>query len=235
MRITASHRGEYGEIWLSLLNKATRTQVCNLITGATRAEKIDEHGWKFGQSFDKHGRGWALNWDVYGVGRDYHSKRTLIVLQIRQYIRRRKNGFAQKRRSYFLIGRNEDNSIFAHCVPGTVVKAAIRLQRDVIKAVQDWIFYTDYKRVVRQGDIGLIPWRGKHMKDVKPVPEVLLQDSHHLTGKQILTRADGAIYVENPHLVHMNHTHPDIQETGWFRVITGRRADYWDFAPPTID
>ena len=230
-------RDSYNAIQMSSLNEATRKQVNRLLYSASNAEKIDEHGsWDFGIDFDSKGRGSALNWSLYGVGRDYFSKRTLIVVQIRQFIRRRKGYFPEIKKSYFLIGRNEDDTVFAHPVESRVIHAAIKADKDVIRAVQNWVFGQDYTRIIRQGDIGLLPLKSKAVLAGAEVTtnQFVIQDSHLIKAEEC--RVNGQVYVKNPSIYHLPKTHPDYENLqGWFKVIEGRRSDFYSFAAPTID
>lgn len=235
MKATTYERDCYNAIRMNTINANTRKQIMNLFSEASAAEKVDEHGsWDFGIDFDKKGRGSALNWDLYGFGRDIHSKRLLIVIQIRQFIRRSANRFPEIRKSYFLIGRNEDNHAFAHAVESRVIHSAINAGRDVVKAVQDWIFQCDYKKVIRQGDLALVP-----VSKVNPAAVTLegnthlLEDSHQLTASDI--RKNGVLYALDPALLHIPGTHPAVSAKGWYKVVVGKRAEHWDFAAPTID
>jgi len=232
---TTVERDCYNAIRMNTINEKTRKQIRNLFTEAASAEKVDEHGaWDFGCEFDDKGRGSALNWDLYGFGRDIHSKRLLIVVQIRQFIRRYRNGFGTVRKSYFLIGRNEDNTAFAHSVESRVIHSAINTGRDVVKAVQDWIFQCDYKKVIRQGDLALIPVRKVNTEATIIEGNIhVLEDSHQLTASDI--RKNGVLYAFNPSLVHLPGTHPAVSAKGWYKVVVGKRASHWDFAAPTID
>lgn len=231
--MNATKRNEYGAIVLSSLSPTRLKQVHNLIALAARANKTDEHGgWQFGAEFDNKQRGWALNWDVYGIGVDTHTRRLLIVVQVRQYIKARKNGFADVRKSYFLVGRNEDQTVFAHPVESRVIHHAIRTDGNVIQAVQSWIFGVDYTRVLRQGDVALVPAKNPIGAE-SDTTEVTLQESHRITGTAI--RENGSVYILNPVAVHLPGVHPIVEATGWYKVLVGRRADSYSFARPTID
>jgi hypothetical protein len=232
---TQIQRDIYNAIQMDSLNEKTRKQVVSLFKEAASAEKVDEHGtWDFGADFDSKGRGSALNWDLYGVGRDIHSKRLLIVIQVRQYVKARKNYFPQIRKSYFLIGRNEDNHAFAHAVESRVIHSAISKGKDVVKSVQDWIFGCDYEKVIRQGDLAMIPVKKLNPAAVTlPGEKHLIENSHELTSVDI--RKNGEVYAVNPLLIHLPGTHPAVQGTGWYKIVVGKRAAHWDFAAPTID
>lgn len=227
-------RGSYDEINMSSLDAKTASAVRNLVNAAGSAAKIDEHGsWDFGTAFDRKGRGQALNWDLYGVGNDVHAGTLLIVIQVRQFERRYKNGYGNVRKNYFLVGTNEDGSAFAHPVSAHVVRTAIRLERDVVKACQDWIFGGDYARMIRHGDLALVPLSKRPAAEIVATERMVLEDSHEVTATQF--RQNGHLYVQNPTLVHLPGTHPTVSGEGWYRVVVGSRADFWRFAAPTKD
>ena len=228
-------RGIYNEIILSSLNNVTRKQITNLVNNVSVADKVDEHGnWEFSSEFDKKGRGYAINWDLYAFGKDYFNKKLLCVIQIRKYEKRRKNGFPNIRKSYFLLGRNEDKTVFAHAIESKVIHNAIKKGKDVIKAVQSWIFDCDYTKIIRQGDFAMIPYKGRISEDVKiEETEILLEKSHLLKSSEIFK--NGSLIAKNPVLTHIPGTHPEISGKGTYKIIVGKRSKFWDFAAPTID
>lgn len=225
-------RGNWDEIKQSYLPVETLTQVRELVAAA--GSNADEHGsWDFGYDFDRKGRGQALNWDLYAIGNDIHDGRLLIVIQVRQYIKRTRNGYGNVRKNYFLLGTNEDGSAFAHPVPATVVRAAINAERDACLACQNWIFGGDYCRMIRHGDLALIPLAKTPGAPKIEETRIVLADSHELTAKAI--RRNGHVYALDPVLVHTPGTHPTVTATGWHRVVIGERARFWSFAAPTAD
>lgn len=225
-------RGTYDEIAMGSLDEQTKQAVEALVKAA--GSRADEHGsWEFGTAFDRKGRGQALNWDLYGVGNDVHQGTLLIVIQVRRYEKRHKNWMPSVRKNYFLVGTNEDGSAFAHPVPAQVVRAAVNAERDVVIACQNWIFGGDYSRMIRHGDLALVPLTKRPAAPAVPVSQMVLEDSHQVTGTQF--RQNGHLYVQNPILVHIPGTHPTVMGQGWFRVVVGARADFWRFAAPTKD
>jgi len=155
-------------------------------------------------------------------------------VQIRQYVKARKNYFPQIRKSYFLIGRNEDNHAFAHAVESRVIHNAISKGKDVVKAVQDWIFGVDYNKVIRQGDLAMIPVTRVSPAAVALEGErLMIEGSHELAALDI--RKNGELYAKNPTLTHQPGTHPTVSGEGWYKIVVGKRASHWDFAAPTID
>lgn len=227
-------RGYYGEIAINTLAKQTRKTVEKLVSAAGGAKKVDEHGsWEFGIEMDRKGRGMALNWDLYGVGRDYHDRRMLIVIQVREYEKRSIKAFPRIRKNYFLIGRNEDDTVFAHPVPAQVVRRAVRDNANVIQRVQRWIFGTDYQNVIRQGDLALVPKArrpggGEHLKN-----KIVLEESHVLEADEIIQNKN--LYAKNPVVQHTPGVHPDRQGSGWYKIVIGKRSNFWKFAAPTAD
>ena len=231
-------RDAYNAIIFTSLEKEMQEKVNTLVKSAANAQKVDEHGtWNFEATFDSKGRGSALNWDLYGIGSDHFSGELLIIVQVRQYIKRRKNYFPEIKKSYFLIGTNEDNTTFAHPVESSVIHSAIKREANVIEAVQSWIFGCEYKKVIRQGDLCLIPSVNPAAKLATLVEEkeLTLQGSHHIKGVEI--RRGKGIFVKSPELFHLPKTHPDVRGLGgvWYKVVVGRRANFYNFAAPTID
>jgi hypothetical protein len=233
----AFNRGAYGEIPLSQLPESLSTEVKCLVEEAGNAAKVDEHGsWGFGIEWDsRKGRGTSLNWDLYGIGRDVHTGQLLIAIQIRQFHRRKATHFPQVRKNYFLVGKNEDGSAFAHPVSSSVIHAAIRKGNDVITRVQTWVFGFDYSKLIRQGDVALIPMSRRPAAPKIAKRTATVNGTHALKADLLLQ--NGNLYAKSPQLVHIPGTHPKVEgEKGrWYRVATGERADFWKFAAPTID
>jgi hypothetical protein len=230
-----AQRGSYGEIPIYTLDTETRKRISALVEAAATAAKVDEHGtWEFGiTSLNRRGTRWAaLNWDLYAHGRDVHTGALLVVVQVRQAVKGRR--WTQVRKSYFLVGQNEDGTTFAHPVRAHVVHHAIRAGKDVIRAVQDWIFGADYAQLLRQGDLALIPLR-RAAGERTPLQMMLLEDSHELHASEIRFGAGGVVYAKDPRLVHLPGAHPRVEATGWHKIVSGRRAAFWKFAAPTVD
>lgn len=230
-----AQRGSYGEIPIYRLDTETRKRISELVEGAASAAKVDEHGsWDFGiAKLNRRGTRWqALNWDLYAYSTDVHSGALLAVIQVRQAVSGRR--WTQVRKNYYLIGTNEDGTTFAHPVSANVIHAAIRAGKDVVRAVQDWIFGGDYGRMLRQGDLGLIPLR-RAQGERTPHRSMVLEDSHELQASEIRFGGDGVVYAKDPLLVHLPGTHPRVEASGWHKIVVGRRAPFWRFAAPTVD
>jgi len=229
-------RGSYGEIIDVNLPQSLRSEISRLVSEASKAAHVDEHGsWDFGIASDRRrGECEALNWDLYGVGQDCHSGNLLAIIQVRRFYRKKAGYWPKIQKNYFLLGRNEDATTFAHSVSSGVIHAAIRRGRDVIKAVQDWIFQGDYAAMLRQGDLALIPCSRRPSAPKIAKRTMVLESSHRLVANAI--RQNGQLFAKNPHLVHVPGTHPEIQgENRWYKIAVGKRADFWKFATPTID
>ena len=231
---TTTERGPYNEIVKSSIPADTRRELESLMLDIANADKVDEHGgWDFGIQQLTRRRSRALNWDVYGIGRDVHSGQMVAVIQVREWTEGRR--FNTVRKSYFLVGRNEDGSAFAHPVSHAPIHAAIRAERDVCEAVQDWIFGGRYRDMIRHGDLAIIPMKTRPAGTKGQLRRVAtLEDSHRLEARQI-AEVDGRIYARDPQISHIPGTHPDVSAAGWCRIIVGRRAQFWNFAVPTID
>lgn len=229
-----TQRDAYNAIVFRTLDSVDQNAIRDLVNAASTADKIDEHGgWDFGIEKLTRKRSRALNWDLYGYGHDCHSGQLLAVIQVREWTEG--NRFNTVRKSYFLLGRNEDQTTFAHPVSANVVHAAIRRDADVVQSVQNWIFGGNYCAMIRHGDLALIPLATRPARTKGQLRKTaVLEGSHELRATQIAD-VDGRIYAKNPALRHLPGVHPDVAATGWHRVIVGKRASYWNFAAPTID
>jgi hypothetical protein len=227
-------RDSYGAIALSTLTDIDPQLIRNLVQDVTSADKIDEHGgWDFGIQKLTRRRSRALNWDLYGYGYDVHSGNLLAVIQVREWTEGSR--WNSVRKSYFLIGHNEDGSAFAHPVGHAPIHAAIKAGRDVVEAVQNWIFGGDYRNMIRHGDLVIVPMSKRPAGTKGQLRrKAILQESHEVVAAQI-AQVEDRIYARNPHLRHIPGVHPDVEAQGWCRIIVGKRATAWNFAAPTID
>jgi len=219
------------DIWTSGLQAAEKC------IKAIENQGFDEHGgWETRAEFDKHGRGTAINTDIYGIDEENQ----LFVVQVRRYDKHTKNGWGSVQKNYFLIGYNENGNPFAHSIPSRVVHAAIKKDSSIlspVKAAQAWIWDIPIERlsdINRQGDVALIPAKKIPTDDYRRSSGIMqIIDSHYLYSKEV--RINGAIYALNPTLRHMKKQHPTIKGKGWCKVLVGRRADFHDFARSTAD
>lgn len=198
---------------------------------------FDEHGgWSSAAEFDKHGRGESINTDIYGI--DYENR--LFVVQVRQYRKMYKNGFANVRKNYFLIGYNENGNPFAHPLQAQTIHAAIKKDPSIkspVRAAQAWIWgikKEKLKEILRNGDVALIPVDKTFKKGVEDIKGPLrVVDSHFIYTTKIYK--NGALYAYNPTIRHMKGQHPTQKGKGWFKIMIGNRAGFHNFARPTKD
>lgn len=250
-------RGTYGELYNDFVDPATWFKTTagiianqwlasqdNLSAARKCIQDVekfgaDEHGgWEQRSSWDSKGRGESISVDIYGTD----TTQNLHVIQVRQSIRAYKNGYLNIRKSYFLIGYNENENPFAHPVESRMVHAAIKKDpapEYVVSAAQAWIWGIPVEKlplVLRNGDTAMIP-----SKTPPKTAEVMadsqaglrLIDSHILTADSIIR--NGSLYAKNPTINHLKNQHPTITGKGWYKIMVGNRADYHSFARPTID
>jgi hypothetical protein len=229
-------RGGYDEIRLSSLDPQLKAQVETLVDTAGRAAKVDEHGsWDFGVESNKKGRVESLNWDLYGVGHDIHSGKLLAAIRIRRFFRKKASYYPSIRKNYFLVGENEDATVFAHAVSSAVIRSAIRRDVEVIPAIQNWIFGSDYAGLIRQGDVALIPCSRRPGAPHVANKVHVIEKTHRLDATS-LRRDETDLWARRPHMIHLPGTHPEVSgEDRWYKIAVGLRAEFWKFAAPTID
>jgi len=152
-------RNQYGALYLPELDTAPNepdgwSDAWECVRAIER--EVDEHGgWKQRSNWDRKGRGEQITVDIYGIDAAAH----LYVIQVRQSFRQHKSWFLSVRKSYFLIGYNENGNSFAHAISANVVHAAIRRDpspASPVKAAQAWIWGIDENKltdVLRNGDV----------------------------------------------------------------------------------
>lgn len=225
-------RGCYGQILQPNVEQKALEKYQQAMKLVEKAKKVA--GWETGASFDNKGRGTAVNLDLYAIGKDYHSKKMLVIVQVREWRKESKNGFARIRKNWFLIGRNEDKTTFAHCIESRVIHAAIRKGTCPILACQDWIFGADYKKVLRQGDIALVPVKRLPREYTEIQGKVTFRESHEIAAEKIVHYGN-EYYAINPVLTHTKQQHPLLVGLGTFRITGGLSKSAWRFANPTLD
>lgn len=228
-------RDGYGALHEQRIPQRTYATIKRIVADISTGSRDEHGGWSFGiESVGRHG--WAsLNWDVYGYRRDRHNRKLLAVVQVRQAVKRKSHYWTRVRKNYFLVGRNEDSTAFAHCVPSQVIHHAIKANREVVEACQTWIFGCDYSRVIRQGDLALVPFARLPVGAVEQTERRLtIADSHVVTADRFWKLGDN-IYVDNPYLVHQPQTHAEVIAKGLHRLVLGSRAAAWSFSPESID
>lgn len=200
---------------------------------------LNGRAWTTGIQSDRKRRGSAINTALYS----YDAARRLAVVQVRQCVFHPRR-FSQVRKSYYLIGRVEDGSAFAHPVDiraagrvvGEDLAAGVRLALARVWDCDE----ADLADIVRNGDVAFIP--------VSKIPEnaelvadnhVVIRETHHvrsLAGGEILT-AGGVYFVRGrAKIEHSKSEHPTARvRMGLWRVQAGVRARAWDFSAPVGD
>lgn len=193
----------------------------------------DEHGaWEVGITSDRKRRGVALNVDL----EDYDLSSRLAVVQVRQCVFHPRR-YNRVHKNYYLIGRNENGRAFAHSVPCGVARRGG--ENPVVKA-QAWIWDVTpkgLKRIVRQGDVALVPARGQQQGvhlSAHHTAQFRVHDSHLLSASEVWLHGR-TWYALNPRLTHAKDQHPTVEAVGWYEVRIGRRAPQWDFSASTAD
>ena len=227
-------RGKYNQI--INIPQDIKVMAMNLLKEVQNATNIDEHGgWEFGILNERYvnGRVHSLNYDFFGFGYDIHNNNFLAVIQVREFYRKKASYYPQIRKNYFLLGHNEDATCFAHSIESRVIHHAVRKNRDVVKAVQDWMFGADYSKLERQGDICIQKVRKVKGNTINE-NQILIENSHQLNA-DIIYSEDSTYYCKNPKLTHLKNVHPNIEGKGNYKIILAKRADCWKFALPTND
>ena len=166
----------------------------------------------------------AVNIDMYGMD----SEAGLYLIQVRYW--RKGKRYNTKRKDYFLIGRNENNSAFCH----SVEVAAFRNKKaytpeEKIRAAQSWIFgvkYDQMAEVIRQGDMGFMPLKKALPKNsfIDLGKTHIVGESHVIHAEQILQDVKtNKIYALRPVMKHSKNQHDDIFCTAWAEILVGKR------------
>lgn len=225
MSTTTIKRDDWGALMAA--TEADCIQLNDIIR-ELREGRADEHGgWEFGITSDRKKRGTAINLDYYAFGTDIHSGQFLAVVQVRR-CQFRPGWYSRIHKAYYLIGRNEDGSAFAHPVSANVVHRAIRDERDIIQSCQDWMFGGDYTRLVRQGDLAMLPV-SRAVGERIPERVRVLAGSHRVKARSLRVQG-GAVYARDPIITHIPGTHATIAGDGWWRVVIGKRGRAYSFA-----
>lgn len=195
----------------------------------------DEHGFQCGSEFDKAGRGYAINTDIYDIDVSGQNGTPLAVIQVRMWEKRTRNGYPNVRKNYFLVGRNENGVAFAHPIP-SVRRWTRENWGDLVRRAQAWVWdvsIADLEKIQRCGDTALLPVSSPPDVPTLPEKKIALVDSHVLSGREI--RRNGQIYVLSGRISHRKRQHPSVRVSGWSVALIGRRAETHDFANPTVD
>ncbi|MBX3531986.1 MAG: hypothetical protein KF849_15360 [Rhizobiaceae bacterium] len=186
--------------------------------------------------FDTGMRGDSLNIDLYG----YDPEQAVAIVQIRHFFRRYQNGYANVHKDYVLIGRNEETkALFRHPVSAHAIHAAIRKDGTdpvaPIRAAQRWMWgVTDAQLMagIRQGDILIVPARGRPAKAERTEAEsVLVGGTHEVHAMAFCRDAKGIVYALGPTVRHTKGQHLAAYGDGdfWHSIRVGREADTWEW------
>lgn len=186
---------------------------------------------------DKKQRGSAINVDIYG----HDEAQGLAVIQVRE-AQFRPGRFTRVRKDYYLIGRTESGSTFAHPVETPArSKWAMETPEQCVAFVLARVWDCrpqDLGDIERQGDVAFVPVPKIPASAVKiqSGEAVLIRDTHKLTG-DVWRDTDGTIYTRRgARLVHTKRQHAPIKaKAGVYRVQPGIRAATWGFTAPHGD
>lgn len=242
-----TYRDSYGAIRV-FHGYGTRAELSSAPGPLGRAAKIvdelngpvDEHGaWQTGIASDKKRRGSAVNVDLYGVAT--WRRRAYAVVQVRESTFH-PTRYTRVRKDYYLVGRNENGTSFAHPVSYAPVRAAVRRNPDdlaaPVLAAMAWVWgctVDQLRAVERNGDTALVPV-SRLPRDVQSLGSgrARVVDSHVVEASEIATDGE-TVYARGARLYHGRGQHPEVRHDGWARVVIGRRERTWGFTSPTAD
>ncbi len=159
--------------------------------------------------------------------------RGLAILQVREATFC-PNRYTRTRKDYYLIGRNEDGSPFAHPLTGIVTA------RTSVAAASAKIWDCDPRDlpdIERQGDVAFVPVRRQPAELERITDDVILRNSHRLRG-EVYRASNGTYYVRGQAwIVHLRREHATIKtgSSGWRRVQLAERGSAYSFSAPTAD
>jgi len=193
--------------------------------------------WETGIASDKKQRGTSINTAVYG----FDEEAELAIVQVRE-CQFRPGRFSKVRKDYYLIGRVEDGSIFAHAIDSPIrSKLAMADHQYCVDYALSKIWnckISDLKDIIRQGDVALIPI--VHMPDdaekIENEEFVIIRNTHKITG-YLFRDKNGTLYCKRgAKIIHTKGEHKSIKaRSGFYRVQPGYRAAVWGFSAPTAD
>lgn len=216
--MTSSRYSNYGPQW------------CEAIL-----DQLNGIAFEVGIESDRKHRGSAVNVEVM----DHDEAQQLFVLQVRQTVFHPRR-FNRTRKDYFLCGRNENGNAFAHPIDVIATNANVTTALCRIWDVTPSVL----PKIIRQGDVALIPERGITYNDVVPfdVP-IFAVESHVIRAAHVYVAkdpADSRVFVaESVSITHEKEQHPSVAcalaKSKLYRVQLGIRARTWGFARPTAD
>ena len=203
---------------------------------------LDGVAWTTGIDGNRKRTSWtSVNVDVH----DVNSRENVMVVQVR-WAHGRSNRFTRVRKQYYFCGRNENGNAFAHPVSLTSTNARVTAAQAKIWDTTEATVRE--QKIVRHGDVALIPLR--HKPDFSALTALgrdewdghfAVADSHVVTPEILFSSQDGSYAVVGGH-VEIRHTksqHPDVSvdlpRGKYYRVQHGIRAAAWRFTSPTAD
>lgn len=188
------------------------------------------------ESNRKRTRGTSINVDCYG----YDAVQHLVVIQVRE-CHFRHNRYNRVRKDYYLVGRIEDGTVFAHPVETPArSKKALESPEACIAWVLSQIWdcpINDLPEIRRQGDIAFVPVR-RVPPTAHPlvVQSVTIRDTHRIEADRIWQDGETYYVTRRARALHTKGEHAPVRvRHGVFRVQPGIRAKVWGFTAPIGD
>ena len=184
-------------------------------------------------------RGWtAVNADLYG----YDWEQDVAVIQIRQATQGRR--WKVVRKTYALVGHNENGNPFRHPVSSAAVRGAVRAHPDdpkhAVKRVQSWMWDCSILQLeealasgCRQGDVLMVRVRKSKSFVALENRVIVLGDSHKILASSLYkdSRGDGSVIALNPSMIHTKGQHDPVcaPVEGYYSIRLAREARSWTF------
>lgn len=201
---------------------------------------VDEHGaWTTGIETDSRQRGSAVNVDLYDYGVDLtrvprrRTPQPIAVVQVRLWRRTRaRQQWPEVLKDYYLIGRNERGTPFAHAIPANLRRGAKDAPLGAICArAQAWVFGVQphqLDQLHRQGDVALqrIDRLPRGLLPVSLISPIPVLDSHRIQRAGVVYVDDAGVPValRDGVLRHGKRQHLQVGGDGLWRIRTGRRG-----------
>jgi hypothetical protein len=189
---------------------------------------LDGEAFEIGIESDRKRRGSAVNVEVM----DYDEARNLFVLCVRksEFHPRR---YTRTRKDYFLCGRNENGNAFAHPVQMNAVNARVEVALCRIWRTTPSVL----PKIIRHGDVALIPVRGKMALPEEEAVHTFALNSHIIHAEHLYVVGCEAYVTGHIELQHEKNQHASVNVmlACPHRVQLGVRARTWGFARPTSD
>ena len=220
-------RNARNEISITSLDNKIAKEVISFVARVDNSGRLNGYdNWKFDKNFCHNGD--KLNCALLAIGYDYHSKKLHIAIQIRQF--RVHKAVVNVRNAYLLLGLNQDKSLFVHPVERRVIQSAIKNNKDVIYALQSWMYGVDYKKITRLGKFAIIevpkPKGEKILGD-----EIYIKDSISFIADEIYRKSFDLYYAKTPHLLDCYNP---LYNNKWYKVILPKKCKYWNFPEPNL-